>query len=131
MLLLDRAKWQAKVESLRKEKQKQELAECTFRPSIHSVNSRGHLGLSDAVDNNVSNREEPQNADIVEKELREVHGFIFQEAAVQKSGLAENSNGESPLGLLQSFKNIVRNSVQNNEDLKPGDPLYSQATVTT
>ncbi|KAI5066253.1 hypothetical protein GOP47_0018877 [Adiantum capillus-veneris] len=129
MLLLDRAKWQAKVESLRKEKQKQELAECTFRPSIHSVNSRGHLGLPDSTDSNLNNREEPQNGDIVEKELREVHGFIFQEAAVQKPGLAEHSGGESPLGLLQSFKNIVRNSVQNNGETKIEDKLRSQVTI--
>lgn len=131
MILLDRAKWQAKVETLRKEKQKQELAECTFRPSIHSTNSRGHLGLSDATSNNISGLEESQNADIVEKELREVHGFIFQEAAMQKSGLTEKSNEESPLGLLQSFKNIIKNSVQSNEELKLDEPPSLVATAGT
>ncbi|MCO5607494.1 hypothetical protein L7F22_061690 [Adiantum nelumboides] len=130
MLLLDRAKWQAKVESLRKEKQKQELAECTFRPSIHSLNSRNHLGLPDSIGNNINHHEEPQNGDIVEKELREVHGFIFQEATVQKPGLAESPSRESPLGLLQSFKNIVRNSVQSNGESITENKLHSQASIT-
>ncbi|KAH7432578.1 hypothetical protein KP509_07G028800 [Ceratopteris richardii] len=115
MLLLDRAKWQAKVDSLRKEKQKQELAECTFRPSIHSIHTRSHLGISDTTGNNLSKGKDRQNGDIVEKELREVHGFIFQEAAVQKPVLAEGGDRESSLGILESFKSIVRDSAVQGE----------------
>lgn len=45
MILRDRAKWQTKVEDLRKEKQKAELAECTFRPSIQPFNPRSHIAV--------------------------------------------------------------------------------------
>ncbi|XP_024538330.1 uncharacterized protein LOC9655724 isoform X1 [Selaginella moellendorffii] len=70
LILLDRQERIARVEALRKEKQKQEMAECTFTPAIHGGKFRQGMRRSPYS----------TNSTIVEKEKQEVHGFIFPES---------------------------------------------------
>ncbi|KAH7426022.1 hypothetical protein KP509_11G081800 [Ceratopteris richardii] len=78
LILSDWEKQQAKVEALRKEKENQELAECTFKPSLHKNDCRKPARFihGGPINGTLSS---PQST-VVEKEQQEIHGFIFQEA---------------------------------------------------
>lgn len=118
LVLSDRERRQAKIEALRKEKESQELAECTFRPSLHKKDSKGPARFihGGPINSTLS----PQST-VVEKEQQEIHGFIFQEVDMEEPAhqeVAATSDSPLPLSLLKSLKRIVSRSATERQQEK-------------
>jgi len=76
LICMDREKGLQKVDSLRKEKEALEMAECTFRPELYGRGNKSSKGRSLKG----SHSEEIQSPNsIVERETQEVHGFYFKD----------------------------------------------------
>ncbi|XP_024367520.1 uncharacterized protein [Physcomitrium patens] len=73
IICTDKERKQRRVEELRKEKQDQEMAECTFRPQTITRSSKKGSHLK------VGTTSFSENSSAVEKAQQEVHGFYFQD----------------------------------------------------
>eukprot|EP01018_Ginkgo_biloba_P031567 Gb_12710 [translate_table: standard] len=81
IVLSERERKLARLEAMRKQKEDQELAECTFKPSIHGKSAKGTPRLTPA---NQAQARVARQPTVVEEEKHELHGFIFQEASPQE-----------------------------------------------
>ncbi|KAI5065911.1 hypothetical protein GOP47_0018535 [Adiantum capillus-veneris] len=116
LVLSDRERRQAKIEALRKEKENQELAECTFRPSLHKRDC--HRPARFIHGGQIISTLSPQST-VVEKEQQEIHGFIFQEVNMEEPVHPESattSESSSPISLLKSLKRIVSRSSERQDE---------------
>eukprot|EP00249_Psilotum_nudum_P028308 c37171_g1_i1 orf=89-523(+) len=111
LLLFDRERRQSKIEAMRKERQSQELAECTFRPSIHGKMCKAQGRFISGTP--IHHKSLSPESSIMEKEQQEMHGFIFQEANLQCPESPTAVDVASPLSLLESLKRIVSKSAEN------------------
>ncbi|CAK9883053.1 unnamed protein product [Sphagnum jensenii] len=120
LICMDREKGLQKVDSLRKEKEALEMAECTFRPELYGRGNKSSKGRSLKG----SHSEEIQSPNsIVERETQEVHGFYFKdehgpgwpgETGLQPHTTEIHTDEIGPMGLLDSLTLMVAQSSDGN-----------------
>ncbi|KAH7306752.1 hypothetical protein KP509_22G028100 [Ceratopteris richardii] len=128
LVLSDRERRQAKIDALRKEKENQELAECTFKPSLHKKDCKGPARFIHGGPIN-STLTSPQST-VIEKEQQEIHGFIFQEVNMDEPAHTESmatSGSPRAMGMiLNSIRRIVTRSSERREE-KPAFKACGEA----